>query len=316
VEAHAVNGTEPSAADRIARIEAIVCREVGRGIEGLLGATRGNLGRAAESLAAVKVPRVGIITGFYVPQAEPPAAETDGLVGAAHLAAGLTAAGMPVRIATDQLCVTSLRSALDAAIGATVVPVDVVAPGPGATAGIAGLSRRWVESDFTHVIAIERCGRAQDGKAYNMRGLDISAWTAPLDDLFLAGNWVRIGIGDGGNEIGMGAIAQEIVEREVPNGALIACRTGCDHLLAVGVSNWGAYALLGALAVLRPDRAERLTQTLKPLIDLAILTRTVNEGGAVDGVLRRRIVCVDGHPPGVHAEVIRAIRDAAGLAKG
>ena len=85
---------------------------------------------------------------------------------------------------------------------------------------------------------------------------------------------------------------------------------------AVGVSNWGAYALLGALAVLRPDRAERLTQTLKPLTDLAILTRTVNEGGAVDGVLRRRVVCVDGHPPGVHAEVIRAIRDAAGLAKG
>ena len=33
-------------------------------------------------------------------------------------------------------------------------------------------------------------------------------------------------------------------------------------------------------------------------------------------VLRRRVVCVDGHPPGVHAVVIRAIRDAAGLAKG
>ena len=33
----------------------------------------------------------------------------------------------------------------------------------------------------------------------------------------------------------------------------IACATPADHLIVAGVSNWGAYALIGALAVIRDD---------------------------------------------------------------
>ncbi|HKU95680.1 MAG TPA: glutamate cyclase domain-containing protein, partial [Vineibacter sp.] len=72
---------------RIAAIEAVVCREVGRGAAPLMAATRGHLQRATQAIASVAQPTIGIITGFFVPAIE--MAETDGPVGAAHLAAGL-----------------------------------------------------------------------------------------------------------------------------------------------------------------------------------------------------------------------------------
>ena len=63
---------------------------------------------------------------------------------------------------------------------------------------------------ITHAMSIERCGRSADGAPRNMRGEDISAYTTPLDDLFSAGPWDTIAIGDGGNEIGMGRLAASV----------------------------------------------------------------------------------------------------------
>ena len=51
---------------------------------------------------------------------------------------------------------------------------------------------------------------------------------------------VTIGIGDGGNEIGMGKIPHETIVKNIPNGDLIHCRVPTDHLIVAGVSNWGA----------------------------------------------------------------------------
>ena len=50
-----------------------------------------------------------------------------------------------------------------------------------------------------------------------------------------------IGIGDGGNEIGMGKIPHETIVKNIPNGDLIHCRVPTDHLIVAGVSNWGVY---------------------------------------------------------------------------
>src|SRR5438876_433702 len=80
-----------------------------------------------------------------------------------------------------------------------------------------------------------------------------AAAPAPLDELFAAGPWDTIAIGDGGNEIGMGALSRPLIARHVAHGETIACVTPARHLIVAGVSNWGAYALLGALAVLRED---------------------------------------------------------------
>ena len=77
--------------ETVDRIEALIHQEVGRNIDGLFAAARGGLWHAASALAAAAEPSLGILTGFYVPLGTPPAAETDGPVGAAMLAGALTA---------------------------------------------------------------------------------------------------------------------------------------------------------------------------------------------------------------------------------
>src|SRR5258707_3766177 len=64
------------------------------------------------------------------------------------------------------------------------------------------------------------------------------------------------GIGDGGNEIGMGKIPWDVIRRNIPNGGLVACRVPTDHLIVCGVSNWGAYGLAAGVAFFRGQKAE------------------------------------------------------------
>jgi hypothetical protein len=56
-------------------------------------------------------------------------------------------------------------------------------------------------------------------------------------------------IGDGGNELGMGKVKNE-VEKYVEHGEQIACVVSCDYLITAGVSNWGGYAIAVGLHVL------------------------------------------------------------------
>jgi len=285
------------------RIERLIHVDVGRNITGLFDAARGALWGAASALAGTRSARVGLITGFYVPQGSPPAAETDGPVGAALLAKGFEAVGIPCRVATDEPC----RGACTASLaGAEVseVPIDVVAIG----APLAPLIETWRSAGITHAIAIERCGRSADGPPRNMRGQDIGSYTAPLDDLFTAGPWDTIAIGDGGNEIGMGAISRSLIAEHVAHGETIACVTGARHLIVAGVSNWGAYALIGALAALREDWRGTLLACLDETVDRAVLEATVDYGPAVDGVSRLRTLTVDNLDIATHHRILRMVR--------
>jgi hypothetical protein len=280
-------------------IERLIQVDVGRHVTALFEAARGGLWSTAPALAMAPSARVGLITGFYVPLGSPPAAETDGPVGAALLAKGLEAVGIRCRLATDHPCRSACAAAL-AGAGATGVPVDAT--------DVAGTIATWRRSGITHAISIERCGRSTDGTRRNMRGLDISSYTAPLDELFTAGPWETIAIGDGGNEIGMGSLPRELIAQHVDHGETIACVTPARHLVVAGVSNWGAYALLGALAALRPDWRERLLACLDEKLDQAVLEATVNNGPAVDGVSRLRTMTVDNLDMTVHHSKLREIR--------
>jgi len=291
--------TEP-VREAVDRIEALIHQEVGRNIGGLFAAARGGLWQAASALATASDPSVGIITGFYVPLGTPPAAETDGPVGAAMLAGALTRVGVACRLVTDEPC----RATCTAALRGTDTPLDVVPLG-GTVADTIAL---WRAIGVSHALSIERCGRSADGAPRNMRGEDISAFTTPLDELFLAGPWQRIAIGDGGNEIGMGSLPAALIGTHVAHGEAIACATPADHLIVAGVSNWGGYALIGALAVLRDDWRTPLVGCLDPEWDGAILRAMVEDGPAVDGVTRQRKLTVDGMPAAVHHAKLRAIR--------
>ena len=286
--------------EAVDRIEALIHQEVGRNTDGLFAAAKGGLWHAASALATASDRSVGIITGFYVPLGTPPAAETDGPVGAAMLAGALSRVGVPCRLVTDEPC----GGTCAAALRGSEIPLDVVPLG-GAVDDTVAL---WRSLGVSHAVSIERCGRSADGAPRNMRGEDISAFTTPLDELFLAGPWQRIAIGDGGNEIGMGSLPASLIGAHVAHGETIACATPADHLIVAGVSNWGGYALIGALAVIRDDWRATLIDCLDPERDGAILQAMVYDGPAVDGVTRQRTLTVDSMPAEVHHAKLHAIR--------
>lgn len=299
--------SEGSSEDRIARLEALAGREVGRNVGALVEASRGGLLDAARSLATAPSPAVALLTGVFIPWAEPPAAETDGPLGAAELAAGLSAAGMGARVVTDSLCAGGVRAALEA-VGAAGVELDVVADDE----EIQTLAERFRSRlGITHLVSVERLGPSRDGSIYDMSGRDVSAFSPPLHSLFEPAGSVRIGIGDGGNEIGMGSLPASLVAEAISSGDLIHCVTRCDHLIVGGTSNWGAEALLAALAVLLPERADALLRPLDPDASAAALRRMVAEGPCVDGVVQRQRDSVDGVPLSVHAHMIRRLREVA-----
>jgi hypothetical protein len=159
---------------------------------------------------------------------------------------------------------------------------------------------RWRARGTDWMIAIERCGLSSDGRPRNMRGEDLSPYTAPLDRVFTAGPWRTIAIGDGGNEVGMGSLPDGLIAREVPFGATIACVTSVDFLVTAGVSHWGAYGLIAGLAVRDAVWRAALLECLDPAIDRQILETLVQRGPAVDGVTLRQTPTIDGLELPVH----------------
>ena len=231
----------------------------------------------------------------------PSRSENFGIVVAEALAAGV-----PVRLATDEPCrATCAASLVGAGIGDT--PMDVAALGAPLTPLIAA----WQQAGVTHAISIERCGQAFDGRPRNLRGVDIGDFTAPLDELFLGGPWAKLAVGDGGNEIGMGALPRALIAQDVAHGETIACATAADHLIVAGVSNWGAWGLIAALAVLRPDWRDAMLEALDPARDRAILEHAVRHGPAVDGVTALAELTVDSLDMSRHHAKLDAIRAIA-----
>jgi D-glutamate cyclase len=293
----------PDAHVLVDEIEHLIQVDVGRNITGLFDAARGALWGAASALATARSASVGLITGFYVPQGSPPAAETDGPLGTALLAKGLLEVGIPCRVATDEPCAGACAAAL-ASAGLRDVVTDTVALG----APLVPLIETWRHAGITHAISIERCGRSADGAPRNMRGEDIGSYTAPLDDLFSAGPWETIAVGDGGNEIGMGTISRSLIARHIAHGETIASVTAARHLIVAGVSNWGAYALVGALATLREDWRRTLLGCLDETLHRTVLEAMIEHGPAVDGVSRLATPTVDNLDIATHHRMLRMIR--------
>lgn len=113
-----------------------------------------------------------------------------------------------------------------------------------------------IMSDVDMVVAIERTGPSIDGTYRTMRKRDMTNIVAPLDIILDASKGfpaVRsIGIGDGGNEVGMGKVYHSITDDSIstiPNAKDIACVRATEFLLVASVSNWGGYALSAALSL-------------------------------------------------------------------
>src|ERR1700732_5014600 len=245
--------------EKVSRIEAIVGRRVKDDIQRMTQLMKGNLQKAAESILNTPDAHVGIVTGFFIQHATPPSPETDGLIGMGHLAAGLASAGVPVTVITDAPCAKAVWAVVDAV--PEQIDLEVVATNERSVYRL----RKSLESadrPITHLIAIERVSPAADGKPHREHGWDMSRGAAPLhllfDDPTWRRRWTTIGIGGGGNEIGMGSLPPDVVETVIPNGNVIAATTPADYLIVAGVSNWGGYGLLAAMACRRRDLAPHL----------------------------------------------------------
>jgi len=142
----------------------------------------------------------------------------------------------------------------------------------------------------SHIIAVERPGKAQDGKCYSMRGEDISDIVPMMDELFEEARKVgitTIAVGDGGNEIGMGKVRSHVIDL-IPNGKLICASFASDFLIVAGVSNWGAHALVASLSILSGINLLHDINT-----EILMLQKMV-EAGAVDGCTKKKSMTVDG----------------------
>jgi hypothetical protein len=265
---------------------------------------------ACDGLAVSHRPSVEIVTGFYIPTADPPAHETDGPLGAVFLSRAFKPLGIRCKIATDPESVRAQARGLQAC-GISERHVVDLEPSPEA--------RR----SFTHYIFLERVGPARDGRCRTMRGRDITEQTRPAH-LIIENQWpdsvshleiddrssnrvTTIGIGDGGNEIGMGKIPHETIVKNIPNGDLIHCRVPTDHLIVAGVSNWGAYALAAGVYVLRNVKPP--PDLFDPDREREILEVMVREGPLVDGVTGKQTATVDGLTWDEYAKPLVCIRE-------
>lgn len=285
-------------------IQTMAAHDVGRGSETLMTFVKGDLFRAARWLSAGARRKALVVTGFYIPHARYPAAETDGPAGAVELCSALRSIGGDAWLVSDAWCEPVVAAAAHGTL-----PDDHVLIAPGGERFAA-----WLESVTTlvrarsidTVIFIERVGPSLDGIPRNMRGMDILEWTAPLSRLASLGLHT-IGIGDGGNEIGMGRIARFAIEGAVADGTHIACSVATRELIVAGTSNWGGHALVCAMYSLGCRRLEAI---LDEAWHRDLLARIAAAGG-LDGVTLRNTPTVDGLNEERYYAQIRAMSQRA-----
>lgn len=260
------------------RVEALILQQGRRGMDLLAAHLPKDFCQAA-ALEIMSWERGSVLltTGFKVAGH----AETDGPPGTLLLIRSLEQLGFRPIVITDEICrgyfehegIETIYLTADADDLQCQSILDAYAP--------VGL------------ISVERCGRNTLGLYQNMRGVTIEG-TAPTDRLFELAEVPVIGIGDGGNEVGMGKLA-DVISREL---TIVPCRVSTDHLIVATVSNWGALGLAACLGHLPDDAAYQHAYQL------------AYEFGYVDGITAENVLSEDGFPLEVGLNLLRDLREA------
>lgn len=208
-----------------------------------------------------------IATGFIIPPWF--RAEHDGPAGAVTLARALNLGldATPVIVA-DQ-AVNNRMTGLCQACGFEVTDYNEAKQYPRRIAlenlsVIDDIARRRAKSVLDEmnpsvIITIEKASPNEKGVYHTGVGYDVTAIEGKISYLIEEAKnrgIFTIGIGDGGNEVGMGCI-KETVKKVLPTGSKCGCPCGAgthsdiatDLLIVAMVSNWGAYALEALLAI-------------------------------------------------------------------
>lgn len=318
------------------RIDRIVTTDVGarRVIDPLYQWARARQGRplcllAAEKLLerAAKGKPVLIATGWPDrPNVSVSIAESDGPVGAAALARALHRAtgAVPVILIEEQL-VPAMRTVLQAAgLRAQALEECFLAAenrAPIHAAAILPLpvdpdeAMRAAEEFFrrhapTAFVSIEKGGLNSEGRISTSLGADTTSSHGKADFFMrgaLAAGMPAIGVGDGGNELGMGLIAAEI-RQHLRHGDKFAPDLVPDVLVAAAVSNWGAYGIAACIAALTQDIDNFHTATIEE-----DMLRAAAGAGLVDGMTGWVEPSADGIPLPAQKAVVELLRTTVQL---
>ena len=218
-----------------------------------------------------------ITTGFYIRSAG--YIETDGPPGAIAIGRALNKLDYRVVYVTDKYGMKALESIAE--------PSSIIYEFPILNSEASNIlaSNICNEFDPSIMIAVERCGINELGKYSNMHGQDITPYTAKIDCLF-QNKITSIGIGDGGNEIGMGNLYAQVKD----NSKLVRFPTTIevDELVIASVSNWGAYGLIAAISLIKNQNL------LVSVEDEIEIINTLVGLGVVDGMSGKPESFVDG----------------------
>jgi len=161
-------------------------------------------------------------------------------------------------------------------------------------------------------ISIERPGKNSKGVYHMGGGTDVSVFASKIDILFedTKGDYFTIGIGDLGNELGLGAL-KKVVRNSVMYGSEcqcpckggIAADTEADALIIASVSDWGAYGLAAEVAFLTKQLSAFHTSDLE-----RTLLRVGAQNGLIDGPTGYRVPWIDGINEDIHANLVGLLR--------
>jgi hypothetical protein len=234
-----------------------------------------------------------ITTGFFIPEAN--SIETDGPLGTLLLADSLSSLGIKATIIVEDY-------AKDIFINASKCLDNKI------DFKFLSLNENYsyedlIDKDVTHFIALERPGSALDGNYYNHKGNSIDKYHYYLDPYFQEArenNIITIGIGDGGNELGLGNM-YEYFKTAVLDGEKNCTVTCSDYIVLAGVSNWAGYAIASLL-----KQTSEINNLYKPSLLDCLLT-TIVKYGAVDGIRKKPTKTVDGLVVGFESKILEEI---------
>jgi len=264
--------------------------------------------RAARRILDATPGRVALVTGTYNEKFFP-GGETDGPIGAAVVGRVLGALGWKVTFCVEREIIPAMRSLAEAA-GASGDYEGLVIGG----GDHAELAERFDGAIFIEKIGTNRCGvhHTSSGLASDCDDANVSGL---VEGMNAAGKWT-IGLGDGGNEVGFGAIV-ETVRELVRYGD--ACRCPCEGgiatalatetLYAASISNWAAYAIIAAMALIRKDFD--LLHTPEMELKLLELAPTV---GCREGTVAEGKPFIDAVPPEGSAAMVQLLKSAVEVA--
>lgn len=244
---------------------------------------------------------VFIVTGFVI--RDTLTGETDGPLGSIALASALEQLGKKVILITDKYSEDIIYNCC--LVKDITAPIEIV-PYEEAEEFCNKLLQKYRPS---HIVAIERSGRAKDGRCYSMRGEDLSDIIPNTDILFQKAKelgMTTLAIGDGGNEVGMGKVSSFIIN-SVNKGQQICASISTDYLIVAGVSNWGGYALTAALSLMTN------TMLLHDNKTEILLLKNMLDAGAVDGCTKKSTLTVDGLSLDDNLEILERIRNIVEL---